>query len=176
MAYSQAVFASLMPQVDGFVKHLLCHRAVKRKGGALLEQPFWRLTSDAHLLQAVVSWCKVFGAPGTNEVHWWHLNETEDVALKESFRAALSSQLGMSLEAWSAYRTEVTDFRNKYVAHTEIGFNAPVPKLDLAMAIAFLFDRWVRDVIAPDVLEERPLNELAAQLASDLEAHIESLS
>lgn len=176
MPYSREVFAALMPQVDAFVKHLLCHRALQRKGRALLKQPFWSLTSDAHLLQAVVSWCKVFGASGTNPVHWQHLDTADVRALRDGFRCALSSELGLSGEAWSAYHTEVTDFRNKYAAHTEIGFSAPIPKLDLAMDIAFLFDRWVRDLIAPDKLEEPPLSELAAQLAGDLEAHIESIS
>lgn len=69
MPYSRDVFAALMPQVDAFVKHLLCHRALQRNGRALSEQPFWSLTSDAHLLQAVASWCEVFGATGTNPVH-----------------------------------------------------------------------------------------------------------
>lgn len=176
MSYSRNVFACLMPQIDSFVKHLLCHRAVQRKGGELLNHPFWSLTSDAHLLQAIVAWCKVFGATGTNETHWQNLATTDAAELRDSFRAALFSELGLNAEAWSAYHTEVTDFRNKYAAHTEGGFSMPVPKLDLALDIALLFDRWVRVVISPDTLAERPLFELAPELDADLEAHIEFLS
>lgn len=177
VSYSREVFASLMSQVDAFVKHLLCHRAVQCNGGALLQLPFWSLTSNAHLCQAVVSWCKVFGASGKNtEVHWHKLSTDEAETFKEGFRGALSKNLGLCPDAWRKYCKEVKDFRDKYVAHTEIGFSEPVPNLDIALDVAFLFDRWVRDVIAPDVIEDRPLSELAAQLSENFESHIESLS
>lgn len=176
MSYSRTVFASLMPQLDAFAKHLLCHRAIQQKGGGLIEHVFWSLTSNAHLLQAIVCWCKVFGATGTNETHWHELAATDVAELRESFCAELSSKLGLDKPAWRAYHKEVKDFRDKYVAHTEIGFIAPVPQLDVALNIAFVFDQWVRDVIAPDLLDERPLEELVGELRENLESHIESLS
>lgn len=171
MPYSRDVLASLIPQVDAFVKHLLCHRAIRR-GDRLPKHIFWSLTSDAHLLQAVVCWCKVFGATGTNDTHWHHLDKAEVGKLQEGFRAELQAVLGLDKNTWAAYQKEVTGFRNNYAAHTKIGFSAPVPKLDLALDIAYLFDHWVRAVIAPDTLEEKPLEELAAELTKELDACI----
>jgi hypothetical protein len=176
MPYNRDVFATLMPQIDAFVKHLICHRATRRHCDPLPLHIYWSLTSDAHLLQAIVCWCKVFGATGTNETHWQNLTQVDVANLQESFRDELHSRLGLEIADWARYHTEITNFRNKYVAHTEINYSQPVPDLNLALKIAFVFDEWVRSVIAPDTLDEQPLRNLANEFKITLEAYVTSLA
>lgn len=176
MTYNRDVFANLMPQIDAFVKHLVCHRAIQRQSDRLPKCIYWSLTSNAHLLQAIVCWCKVFGATGMNDTHWLNLNPTEATKLRDSFRNGLHSTLGLDLAAWDAYGKEVTNFRNGYAAHTEIRFSQPVPDLDLAMKIAFFFDDWVRLVIAPNTLDEPRLEDLAGELQTTMEVYVASLA
>ena len=55
-------------------------------------------------------------------------------------------------------------FRNQYVAHRDVTIQRPVPFLDRALEAAFFYDSWVRQLIAPDILDVRPLRELYAEL------------
>jgi hypothetical protein len=60
-------------------------------------------------------------------------------------------------------------FRNKYVAHHELGHSEPVPKLDRALELAFYYDDWIREVIFPDIFDEPPLRQLVEQLRYKVE-------
>lgn len=51
------------------------------------------------------------------------------------------------------------DFRNKYVAHYEMDFSQPVPDFDIALRIAYAYDKWIRDIIHPDVYGRPKLKE-----------------
>lgn len=175
MPYSRDVFASQMPAIDAFVKHLVCHRVLNQYIGRLPKQAFWSLTSDAHLLEAIICWCKVFGAKGTNETHWQQLDKADVAKLKDSFRSELQKQLGLDMKAWSAYHTEVTDFRNRFAAHSEIGFSQPVPRLDTALKIAYFYDDWVRGAISPDTLDDPPLRDLASGFENITDVYLASI-
>jgi hypothetical protein len=157
------VFAQVLPLVDCFVKHLLCHRQLAERVLAVKPQsPFWQLTSDAHIQQAAIYWCMVFGA-WSNATHWRNLSTTDTDGLRQSFRDGLLNELGVSLPAWEAYQQDVKSFRDTYAAHREGAYEGAVPSFDLALEVAFFFDSWVRDVIAPDILDEQPLRTLAAE-------------
>lgn len=161
MHYDRAVFMSSVPIVDKFVKHLVLHRALRiRLEPEQLALSVWSLSSDAHLLQAVICWCKVFGRD-SNRTHWWHLSARARGKLQRSFRKGLPTATGRTIQEWETYHKEVLHFRNKYAAHTElVAYNRPVPDFTFALSVAFYWDGWVRTVIAPDVLNERPLREL----------------
>jgi hypothetical protein len=60
-------------------------------------------------------------------------------------------------------------FRNKYVAHHELGYSQPVPELDRALQVAFYYDDWIREVIFPDIFDELPLRQLVEQLRHNVE-------
>ena len=53
----------------------------------------------------------------------------------------------------------MTAFRDKYAAHRELDFSAPVPNFDLALKVAYYFDDWIRWIISPDSFEEPSLRE-----------------
>jgi hypothetical protein len=66
-------------------------------------------------------------------------------------------------------RCQENGFRDKFVAHRELDFFEPVPNFDTALAVAYYYDKWVREIIAPATLAEPPL-KLFAMSQRDLVA------
>ena len=173
MPYRREVVVEQLPLVDRFVKHLIHHRSLKPwLARAQFKSPFWGDTSDAHLLQACVCWCMVFGGDGANPTHWKQLSPDDSDALEESFRRGLCLSLRITAAEWKAYWEEMVSFRNKYVAHHELGNAQPVPILDRALEAALYYDDWIRKVIHPDILDEPPLRELIEKLRQNVEADL----
>jgi hypothetical protein len=77
--------------------------------------------------------------------------------------------LGITPAEWNEYWEEVVSFRNKYVAHHELGYSEPVPKLDRALEVAFYYDDWIRKLIFPDIFGEPPLRQVVEQLRHNVE-------
>lgn len=61
----------------------------------------------------------------------------------------------------------MTDFRNTYAAHVELGARPIAPKLNTAIKIAFAYDEWVRKLISPHVLHEEMLERMYSNWLSD---------
>jgi len=173
MHYKQDVFMAQYPIAKRFVYHTLIFRAInKRYKERGIKSEFWTLTIDAHLLQAAIQWCMVFGSDGSNPIHWKNLSAAESGELLDDFRKNLPDETGLSLVQWRLYWDEMLEFRNKYAAHRELDYRKPVPSFDTAMDIVFYYDRWIRKVISPDTFEEPPL----VDTARDLKARFEVLS
>ncbi len=165
MQYEPQVFMNQFPIVKWFVYHLTYYRALwKGYKESRLQNEFWALTIDAHLLRAAINWCMVFGSDTSNPTHWKHLSITESPALYQSFRDGLFQETGLDEESWQEYWRSMTDFRNKYAVHREFEFTGLVPNFDTALAVAYHYDRWVRKVISPDTFEEPPLEQFALSL------------
>ncbi len=65
MEYDTDVFREQFPIVKTFLYHLTCYRELHRVYQDLdLKSEFWTHTIDAHLLQAAILWCMVFGSNG----------------------------------------------------------------------------------------------------------------
>ena len=164
MAYQKEVFVQQLPIVDRFARHLIHYRAIKSNPtNHWTRSWFWTDTCDAHLLQASMCWCMVFGSPGQNETHLRHLAIDQADELQKSFRAHLLTALRISAFEWESYWTEMLAFRNKYAAHRELGFKQPVPIFDRALETALCYDEWVREVIYPDVFDSPPLRQLVSE-------------
>ena len=163
--YDPDVFRNQFPIVKKFVYHLTYYRTLLtgyRERG--LQDEFWTLTIDAHLLRATINWCMVFGSDKTNPTHWKRLSVKEPQKLYKSFRGGLSQETGLNVQQWQRYWNSMVDFRNKYAAHREWNFSKPVPNFDIALAVAYHYDNWVRKVISPDVFDEPPIEEFAISL------------
>jgi hypothetical protein len=76
----------------------------------------------------------------------------------QSFRDGLFQELKLDKDSWNTYWKSVKDFRDKLAAHHEPGFSGPVD-FDIALAVAYYYDKWVRKLIFPDTLDELPLVE-----------------
>ncbi len=174
MLYQIGVFASQMGVLDEFIQHLCCYRAIQKrlasrgKGGFI-----WSLSANAHLLTAANLWCMVFGSHGTNPTHWKHLvMQSDRDDLVKSFRAEIFARLNMQHAEWQAYQANLCFFRDNYAAHRALSYDRPVPNFDRARDVAFLFDEWVRKIIAPDTISGPLLRESVEALEEGLAREI----
>jgi hypothetical protein len=176
MRYKPEIFREQFPLVKYFVCHLIYYRELHNKYRELeLRSPFWTFTIDAHLIRAVILWCGVFGSEGCNPTHWKRLSEGNVDCLRESFRESLFRQTAFTPATWATYWREMVDFRNEYIAHRELNYNKHVPYLDRALEVAYVYDGWIRDIISPDILEEPPLKESAAELPQSIKPLVTEL-
>ena len=165
MSYNAIVFETQFPIVKRFIYHYVFHKELSRAYKKLnLESEFWTLTIDAHLLQSSIHWCMVFGAKGCNPTHWAHLSDGDVRSLQEQFRKGLINSVDITFDEWEEYWQKMKNFRDQYVAHRELNFNSPVPRFTLALNIAYFYDRWIRDLIFPEIFEEPPLEDTAKKL------------
>ena len=165
MKYNDEVFMNQFPLVKRFVYHITYFRVLRAAYGKNgLECEFWTHSIDAHLLQATICWCMVFGAHRQNEIHWKRLTDNNSKELEDSFRTGLSAHAGIEWSQWQRYWKELTNFRNQFAAHRDLQYSGPVPSFDTALKVTYFYDDWVREVIAPDSFEEPALLELATRL------------
>ncbi|HBP87369.1 MAG TPA: hypothetical protein PKK23_19160 [Nitrospirales bacterium] len=172
MHYDPDVFLEQFSIVKRFVYHLFYYRTLhasyKRHE---IQSEFWVHTIDAHLSQAAISWCMVFGSHGCNPTHWKKLSQLNSQEIEKSFRAGLVTHTSLDMRAWEKYWKEMNEFRNEYVAHRHISFQKPVPDFEVALKIAHYYDDWIRSLIAkghsqeeeqfipPATFDEPPLRE-----------------
>ena len=176
MNYQPEVFMNQYPVVKRFVYHLVYYRILSKDySDSKLQNEFWTLTIDAHLLQAVIYWCMVFGSDGCNPTHWKKLSPDQSEMLYQNFCVELFEQTGLDQQAWKSYWREVVDFRNNYAVHRALGFSNPVPNFDMALKVVYYYDRWVRNMISPDIFYEPPLEAFAFSLAQSVKPLIKKL-
>ena len=174
--YNLEIFVEQFPLVKLFMRHIVYYREINKACKAIqLKSVLWTYTINVHLLQAAITWCMVFGAEGCNQTHWKKLSEKDCEELQSSFRNRLQEVTGLSLEQWNNYWLEITTFRNKYVAHRELNYDKPVPNFSNAITVALFYDQWIREIIAPDILAEPPLEEFLIKLKSSIVPLIEKL-
>jgi hypothetical protein len=176
MNFEHKVFINQFPIVKKFVYHLIYYRSLlKGYQEHQLQNEFWTLTIDAHLLRAVTNWCMVFGSDTSEPTHWKKLSLTESKALYKSFREGLFEATDLNQHTWRRYWKSVVDFRNKYAVHRELEFSRPVPNFDNALAVAYYYDAWVRGVISPAAFDEPPLESFAKTLHDSMAPVVEKL-
>lgn len=174
--YESTVFCHQFPIVKTFLQHAVYYRlAFASYIAHQIKDEYWTATINAHCLQAIINWCMVFGADGCNQTHWKNLAPADTTNLVDDFRKKCLASLQMTRRQWDAYWKEVTTFRNEYAAHRQIDSRQPVPILDTALKIAHFYDNWIREVIAPDVLEEPRLHISEREFTNNAKPLIEAL-
>jgi hypothetical protein len=169
MDYNVDIFREQFPTVKTFLYHLTCYRELHRIYQDLnLKSEFWTHTIDAHLLQAAILWCMVFGSHGCNPTHWKKLCDQDRLKLEHSFREGLFKNTDLTQERWDAYWKEMNDFRGGYAAHRELDYSKPVPGFRMAEAAAYFYDEWIRELISPDIFEEPPLRESVSLMQKEI--------
>ena len=163
MEYNVDIFCEQFPIVKTFLYHLTCYRELHRTYQDLnLKSEFWTHTIDAHLLQASILWCMVFGSHGCNPTHWKKLCDQDRENLEDSFRKCLFKNTEFTQKKWDAYWKEMNNFRGGYAAHRELNYSKPVPQFKTAEEVAYYYDKWIRELIEPDIFEEPSLKESVA--------------
>jgi len=162
MEYNTDQFVEILSLFKDFLYHLISYREIK---GFINELPgdreFWVYSSDAHLKMATISWCMVFGAD-SNITHWKNISREEVEIVRKSFKDYLFSITKMCDSDFKKYWSEMTSFRNEYVAHRE-NYEKPIPCFDMACRIVFCFDSWIRNQIKPDIVDFPDYEKLAEE-------------
>lgn len=65
------------------------------------------------------------------------------------------------MNAFIIFWNKIVHFRNNYVSHRCLDFKKPVPYFDIALDVAFFYDKWIRELIFPDIFDEPELRESA---------------
>jgi len=176
MNFEHKVFANQFPIVKMFVYHLIYYQVLlKGYQEHQLQNEFWTLTIDAHLLRAVINWCMVFGSDKSEPTHWKQLSITDSESLYKTFREGLFEATDLNRHTWPKYWKSVVDFRNKYAVHRELEFRNPVPIFDIALTVAYYYDTWVRGIISPASFDEPPLELFAKTLRDSMVPVVEKL-
>jgi hypothetical protein len=166
MAYTQELFSRQYPVVVFFVQHLAYFRAVTAAWTGIKDhKEFWASTVDGHLKLATVAWCKVFGSR-KEDTHWARTPAGNiPKPAKDDFRQRVCSTTGFTPEQWETSHTRMLAFRDKYVAHLDIGnpLADPVPEFDAALQIAYAYQEWVGELINPHILNQPTLSSIFEQ-------------
>ena len=169
MEYNVDIFREQFPIVKRFLYHLTCYRELHRTYQDLnLKSEFWTHTIDAHLLQASILWCMVFGSDGCNPTHWKILCDHDRENLEDSFRKGLFKNTELTQKTWDAYWKDMNDFRGGFAAHRELNYSKPVPLFKTAEGVAYFYDDWIREIIEPDIFEEPPLKESVSLMQKEI--------
>ncbi|OQA14937.1 MAG: hypothetical protein BWY62_00846 [Firmicutes bacterium ADurb.Bin356] len=147
MCYNTDNYSLAYSLLLNFIYHTISYRQIKSVIDQLPgDKSFWAYTSDAHIQMAITTWCKVFGSP-KEDAHYSKFSQHPKV----SFNDYLLESYQYDIEDWNEYQCIMKRFRDKFVAHSEISrFYNPVPTLDMALNAAFAYDRWTREIMAPD--------------------------
>src|SRR3990172_8591600 len=98
-----------------FVHHLAYYRVLHRLYVETQQKSeFWTQTIDAHLLNAVIDWCMIFGTD-SNQVHWKKV--VADETAQCDFRQLLLDAASLTQDQWDAYWLDMTTFINDFAAH-----------------------------------------------------------
>ncbi|MBV1916230.1 MAG: hypothetical protein KUG72_12640 [Pseudomonadales bacterium] len=140
-----------------FTRSLAYYRAIQQEQKRIeRNKVFWTHTMNAHYLRAIIDWCIVFGAD-QNEAHWKKLSTNEIDELKLEVRPLILKAGSFTESEFKAYHSEITDFRNGYASHRNVGFNSNVPSLDKAYEIAKEYFEWLKILLRPAKNEPKPL-------------------
>jgi len=120
---------------------------------------FWRLMYGGLSNLAVIEWCKLFGAVGSNALHWQRVFPDR----QHEFRIGLHTTTAMDDAAFSAYWRDIKRWRDTDFAHFDPHATRPRkwPHFDAALAAADYYYSWV---VAE--LDERDHHLFPADLAS----------
>ncbi|MBF0645039.1 hypothetical protein [Desulfuromonas acetoxidans] len=150
-------------QIDvlyAFTRSLAYYRSIHQDLEKLEENyDFFCHTMNAHILKAITLWCMVFG-PDKNEIQWKKTCLTGKDKFEKEIRNLICESTNFRSEEWAEYHEEMRLFRNKYVAHRDPKFRAPVPHLENAFKIATAFFEWIKKQLWPSYGEPEPLNVL----------------
>lgn len=125
-----------------FIRALIYSRCItKELDKSENKSKFWKATQINHLQVASIFWCRVFGTD-SQECHWKKTLENQD-----EFRKSVYENTGFDYDSFCAYRKEMMDFRNEFIAHMNV-FKLPqnVPDFEPALKTVVTAHKWLMSI------------------------------
>lgn len=156
------------PIVIDFIKYyIMYNELVNKYNKDLINNEFWIYTINAYLLQAIICWCKVFGSSTNNEVHYSKLgNKDSQSFIERDFIKRVALELNTRSVDFESYIKELRDFRNKFVAHSDIEYKKPVPYLKWAYKTAIIYDEWIRETLKHSIFDFESIEDMGSKFKS----------
>lgn len=148
--------------------HIQSYRVIKKCFAKLAgDKEFWAYTCDAHLLNATLCWCKIFGS-NSEHTHWKKIFiESERTFTKKIFCEYLKKK-GIDAKEWETVHKVILKFRNEYVAHTS-NYDDIVPYFNKASRVLHIFDEWLRKTLRYDKFEFEMFSAMEKEYAKKVE-------
>jgi hypothetical protein len=117
---------------------------VKRALEAADREPhldFWRVMYGGLSNLGVIEWCKLFGAVGSNRLHWRHVYADRE----DEFRTGLHAATAMDDAAFTACQREIKRWRDVEFVHFDPDADRPSkwPHFGSALEAADFYYGWV---------------------------------
>jgi hypothetical protein len=122
-----------------FMRNLAYYRVSHPGEPRSPNRDFWVTVDGNFLDQCVLEWCKLLGDERAQH-HW-----TKIVSDKRKFEPELLAHLNMDAAAFQAYRHEMREYRDKFVAHLDELRVMQVPRLDNARASVEFYHAYIGD-------------------------------
>lgn len=107
----------------------------------------WLSICDILYSEAVTAWCSIFGT-NSQESHWKRtiggLPIPEGAKLKQFSKEMIADYIGISVSDWMKYHAEMTNFRNKRLAHFDHKtVIEDAPNITWALNSAYIYRSWL---------------------------------
>jgi hypothetical protein len=149
MEYNKEVLTCEYSIISFFVRYHAYARgleATKPKNNQ--HESFWAITHFSYFELAAIEWCKVFGSP-KEALHWTKtpIGNTAEEA-RTDFRSRVLAETGFTQEKWKAYHKEMLVFRNKFLAHFDMGgvMESGIPPFEPTLQVAYAYEEWVEAI------------------------------
>lgn len=117
-----------------FVRNAAYYRAWNAAPIARRHEQFWRTINGNFIDICILEWCKLFG--DLRAQHHWSKSVTDPKAFLEG----LYEHTGLSEVDFEAYRLQVREYRDKFVAHLDELNKMQIPNLQPALnSVRYLY-------------------------------------
>ena len=118
-----------------FVRSAAYYRAWNALPVEKRREQFWRTLNGNFIDICVLEWCKLFGDLRA-EHHW-----SKCVSDCTTFACGLRAKTGLNAHEFEAFRVEMRDYRDKFVAHLDNLNSMRIPRLQPALeSVRYLYD------------------------------------
>lgn len=152
-----------------FVRNAAYYRAFNAAPVPRRRKQFWRTINGNFIDICMLEWCKLFG--DLRAQHHWSKCITDS----SMFLAGLYDHTGLNEATFEAYRLEVREYRDKFVAHLDELNQMQIPQLQPALdSVRYLYQFMLEHEDDVDAFHDAPRNANARyqrHLREGREAH-----
>jgi hypothetical protein len=134
-----------------FVRNAAYYRAWNAAPAERRREQFWRTLNGNFIDICILEWCKLFG--DLRAQHHWSKSITDP----DAFLRGLYNHTGLNEADFEAYRVEVREYRDKFVAHLDELNQMRIPNLQPALdSVRYLYQYLLERENDVDAFQDAP--------------------
>lgn len=123
-----------------FIRNAAYYRAFNAAPAIRRREQFWRTLNGNFIDICMLEWCKLFG--DLRAQHHWSKSITDSNA----FLAGLYEHMSLSEASFEAYRLQVREYRDKFVAHLDELNQTRIPDIQPALdSVRYLYQHLLEN-------------------------------